>query len=74
MDLIEKLRAQPADWRVGFTGLASFLGVSRASVYRYMARDLIAPDLTRGNRRYFSKACVHRFVKGWFTNPDRLGA
>lgn len=73
MDMIEKVRNLPKDWKGTVTDLAAVLETSRASVYRYQANNRIEPDLVRGNRRYFSKECVLRFVKNWYANPDRVG-
>lgn len=69
--LLKKVTNLPDDWRGSVTSVASVLGVARSTVYGYEEKHLLEPDVIRGNRRYYSKSCLLRFVRDWFTNPDR---
>ncbi len=71
MDLIKKLQALPSDWRGGYTSSAAELEIHRTTLHGYVRDGRIEPDVVRGARSYFSKACLLRFAKGWFANPDR---
>lgn len=63
--LLVKVEALPKDWTGSVTDFAAVVGVARSTVYAWERRDLVRPDLTRGNRRFYTKQTVLDFVRQW---------